>query len=459
MGNIKTTNLNIIIVGCGKVGAALVEQLIREGHDITVIDTDPNKIQEITGLYDVMGMTGNGASYNVQMEAGIENCDLIIAVTGSDELNLLCCTVAKQVGDCAAIARVRNPDYSKESGYLREKLGLAMILNPDLEAANEAVRILSLPTALQVESFAHGLAELISFTVPEGNMLDGMSLIELSSKVPSDILVCAVERDYEVHIPSGNFVLKSGDVVSFTSSRPAAKKFLKQVGFVVNQAKSVMIIGGGKTAYYLAKQLLGSGVSVKIIESDRARCEELSVLLPKAIVIHGDGTNEDLLHEEGIASMGGFVPLTGIDEENIVLTLFANRVSKAKVITKIDRITFKKVISSLNLGSVIYPHYITSEAIIAYVRAKKDSVGSNIETLNHMFDQRVEAIEFRVDKPCAVTDIPLKSLQLKRELLIACINRRGSIIIPSGQDCIRVGDTVIIVTTHTGFNDIENILR
>ncbi|MBE6728367.1 MAG: Trk system potassium transporter TrkA [Ruminococcaceae bacterium] len=459
MGNTKKTSLNIIIVGCGKVGVALVEQLIREGHDITVIDSDSQRIQEITSTYDIMGMAGNGASYSVQMEAGIEDCDLLIAVTGSDELNLLCCTVAKRVGDCAAIARVRNPDYSKESGYLREKLGLALIINPDLEAAKEAARILSLPTALNVDSFAHGLAELISFTIPEDNMLNGMSLIELSSKVPSDILICAVERGEEVHIPSGNFILRSGDNVSFTATRATARKFLKQVGFVVNQAKSVMIIGGGKTAYYLAKQLLNSGVAVKIIESDRARCEELSILLPKAVIINGDGTNEDLLHEEGIANMGGFVPLTGIDEENIVLTLFANRVSKAKVITKIDRITFKKVISSLNLGSVMYPHYITSEAIIAYVRAKKDSMGSNIETLNHMFDQRVEAIEFRVDERCAVTDIPLKNLELKKELLIACINRKGAIIIPSGQDCIKVGDTVIIVTAHTGFNDIENILR
>ncbi len=459
MSNQKTNSLNIIIVGCGKIGAALVEELTNEGHDITVIDSDPDKVQQITVTYDVMGMVGNGASYSVQMEAGIKDCDLIIAVTGSDELNLLCCTVAKRVGDCAAIARVRNPDYSKEAGYLREKLGLAMILNPDLEAAKEAARILSLPTALHVDSMAHGLAELISFTVPKGNTLDGITLAELSSKVFSDILVCAVERDEEVYIPDGNFEIKAGDTVSFTSSRASARKFLKHIGFVVNHAKNVMIIGGGKTAYYLAKQLINTGISVKIIESNRERCEELSVLLPKAVIICGDGTNEDLLHEEGISDIGGFVPLTGIDEENIVLTLFANRVSNAKVITKIDRITFKKVISSLNLGSVMYPHYITSEAITAYVRAKKNSMGSNIETLNHLFDHRVEAIEFKISAKSQVTDVPLKDLKLKEELLIACINRNGSIIIPSGQDSIKVGDTVIIVTKHSGFNDIENILR
>lgn len=459
MSNNQKKGLSIIIVGCGKVGTALTEQLIREGHDITVIDEDSRKIQEITDQYDVMGLCGNGASYSMQMEAGINDADLLIAVTGSDELNLLCCTVAKRVGDCAAIARVRNPDYSTEVGYLREKLGLAMIINPDLEAAKEAARVLSLPTALEVDSFAHGQAELISFTVPQGNMLDGMEIAELGKNIPTDILICVVERLGEIYIPSGNFTLQAGDNISFAATRPTARKFLRQIGFDVDQVKSVMIIGGGKTSYYLAKMLLNSGVSVKIIELDPERCEELSVLLPRAVIINGDGSSEELLREEGITSVGGFVPLTGIDEENVMLTLFASRVSKAKVITKIDRINFKSVISSLNLGSVIYPRYITSEAIIAYVRAKKDSMGSNIETLYHMFDHRVEAIEFRAETNSKVLDIPLKDLPIREGILIACINRKGKIIIPSGQDCIRSGDTVIIVSRHAGFDELNNILR
>ena len=459
MSNNQKKGLSIIIVGCGKVGTALTEQLIREGHDITVIDEDSRKIQEITDQYDVMGLCGNGASYSMQMEAGINDADLLIAVTGSDELNLLCCTVAKRVGDCAAIARVRNPDYSTEVGYLREKLGLAMIINPDLEAAKEAARVLSLPTALEVDSFAHGQAELISFTVPQGNMLDGMEIAELGKNIPTDILICVVERSGEVYIPSGNFTLQAGDNISFAATRSTARKFLRQIGFDVDQVKSVMIIGGGKTSYYLAKMLLNSGVSVKIIELDPERCEELSVLLPRAVIINGDGSSEELLREEGITSVGGFVPLTGIDEENVMLTLFASRVSKAKVITKIDRINFKSVISSLNLGSVIYPRYITSEAIIAYVRAKKDSMGSNIETLYHMFDHRVEAIEFRAETNSKVLDIPLKDLPIREGILIACINRKGKIIIPSGQDCIHSGDTVIIVSRHAGFDELNNILR
>lgn len=451
--------LNIIIVGCGKVGATLIEQLSKEGHDITIIDKNAQKIQAMTDLYDVMGLVGNGASYNVQMEAGIDNTDLIIAVTDSDELNLLCCTVAKRVGDCAAIARVRTPDYSKEVGYLREKLGLAMIINPELEAAKEASRILYLPTTLEVNSFAHGQAELIKFKIPENNVLDGITIAHLGKNIDiTNILICAIERDGEVYIPSGDFQMEKDDIISFVASRQNARSFLSDIGFKTNQVKTAMIIGGGKAAYYLAHQLLHMGISVKIIESDRARCEELSILLPKAIIINGDGTDEELLKEEGIEYVESFIPLTGIDEENILLTLHARQVSNAKVITKINRINFKNVISQLDLGSVIYPRYITSEAIIAYVRAKKDSMNSNIETLYHMFDYRAEAIEFRVYQESDVTNVPLADLSLKKNLLISFINRNGSIIIPSGQDCIKIGDTVMIVTTHTGFHDIQDIL-
>ena len=451
--------LNIIIVGCGKVGATLIQQLGKEGHDITIIDKSAEKIQAMTNLYDVMGIVGNGASYSVQMEAGIENTDLLIAVTDSDELNLLCCTVAKRVGDCAAIARVRTPDYSKEVTYLREKLGLAMIINPELEAAKEAARILYLPTALEVNSFAHGQAEMIKFKVPEGNILDGMEISYLGQKIAPNILICAVDRDGEVYIPSGDFRMATGDIISFAASHKVAKDFLEDIGFKTNQVKNTLIIGGGKAAYYLAQELINTGIQVKIIERDKARCEELSVLLPKAVIINGDGTDEELLKEEGIEYMESFVPLTGMDEENIMLTLHARQVSNAKVITKINRIPFKNVINQLDLGSLIYPRFITSEAIIAYVRAKKNSMNSNIETLYHMFDYRAEAIEFRVDEESAVTNISLAELSLKKNLLIAFINRNGSIIIPSGQDCIKVGDTVMIVTTHTGFNDIQDILR
>ncbi len=450
--------LNIIIVGCGKVGAALTEQLIKEGHDITLIDKNAGRLQEIANYYDVMGIVGNGASYNIQLEAGIEKADLIIAVTSSDELNVLCCTIAKQAGDCAAIARICSPDYNQDAGYLREKLGLTMIINPDLEMARETARILFLPTALEVNSFAHGQAEMIKCQLPPDNILAGMSIADLGKNISSEILICVVDRDGEVYIPDGSFVLEENDTISFVSSRRSIRSFLHKIGFQTKQVKDTLIVGGGKSSYYLAHQLLQMGIDVKIIEKKVSRCEELSILLPEAIIINGDGTDQDLLKEEGLEQAKSFVPLTGIDEENVMLTLYAKQVSNAKVITKINRMTFKNVIGNLNLGSVIYPRMITSEAIIAFVRAKKNSMNSNIETLYHLFDSRVEAIEFMVDEASEVTGQPLMNLDLKKNLLVACIYRNGIAKIPSGQDNIQVGDTVIIVTTHTGFDKLTDIL-
>lgn len=286
-----------------------------------------------------------------------------------------------------------------------------------------------------------------------------MTLVNFGQKTNADVLICAIERNGEVYIPSGDFKMQKGDVVSFVATRKTAKTFLENSGFQTSRVKDTMIIGGSRAAYYLAEQLLHMGISVKIIENDRARCEVLSTILPKAIIINGDGTDQELLKEEGIIYAESFVPLTGIDEENILLTLYARQVSNAKVVTKINHINFKDVISRLDLDSVIYPRYITSEAIIAYVRAKKASINSNVETLYHMFDYKAEAIEFRVNEESNVTNIPLMDLSLKKNLLISFIGRNGSIIIPSGKDCIKAGDTVMIVTTHTGFNDIQDILE
>ena len=452
--------LNIIIVGCGKVGASLTEQLYKEGHDITLVDRSSDRLQALTDMYDVMGIVGNGASYKIQREAGIDNADLMIAVTDSDELNLLCCTVAKRVGDCAAIARVRTPDYSDEASYLKEKLGLAMIINPEMEAANEITHVLSLPAALGVNSFAHGQAQMIRFKIPENNRLDGQKVMAMARNISGDVLVCAVEREKQVFIPDGNFELHQGDVVSFIAASKAAKEFFERIGMPNKPVHNTMIIGGGKAAYHLGKMLLDMGIEVKIIEMDRKRCRELSVLLPQATIINGDGTDEELLKEEEIAYVDSLVPLTGIDEENVLLALHAREVSDAKVITKVNRNAFHNLIDKLDLGSVIYPKYITAEAIVAYVRAKQASMdSSNVETIYHMFDSRAEAIEFNVSASSRVTDVPLKDLNTKDNLLIACINRYGKIIIPGGMDCIQAGDTVVIVTTHTGFQNIEDILR
>ncbi len=451
-------SLNIIIVGAGKVGGALTEQLSKEGHDITVIDKDRSRLDELQNKYDVMSVVGNGASYSTLMNANLENADLVIAVTGSDELNLLCCTVAKRTGDCAAIARVRTPDYSEDVSYLQEKLGLAMIINPELESANEIARNLTLPAAVGVNPFSQGKVEMIRVRIPRGNMTIGKPLSELS-KITQKMLICAIERGGDVIIPSGKTIIEEGDTISFIAESMQARSFMDKIDIRSEQIRDALIVGGGRAAYYLSKQLIEAGIKVTIIEKLYSRCVELSRLLPEAVIINGDGTNPELLEEYGIEDVDAFVAVTGVDEENVMLTLHARMVSKAKVITKISHTHFDKVMDNLHLESVVYPKFITSEAIVAYVRARKNSLGSNIETLYRLFDNRVEAVEFYIEHESRVTGTPLKNLKLKDNLLITCINRGGEIILPRGNDEIEVGDRVIVVTTHTGLQDIEDILR
>ena len=451
--------LSVIIVGCGKVGHTLTERLVHEGHDITIVDTNARVIQDTTEVFDVMGIHGNGASLSVLEEAGIEQADIIIAVTGSDELNLLCCTIAKKVGgDISAIARVRNPDYADELVYLRQQLGLSMIINPELEAARQISRVLSRPNALTVSSFARGHAELLSFRIPAGNILCGKRIMELDAIFGFGYLVCAVDHAGQVFIPGGSFELREGDDITILANTRDGHRVFQSLGMDSRAVSSCMIIGGGKSSYYLAKLLLSHHMDVKIIEQNRVRCEELTTLLPQATVICGDGGDEALLREEGIDSVEAFVPLTGLDEENILLTLYAKRMPGMKTITKINRITFNDVIEGLDLGSVVYPKYITSETITAYVRAKQNTIGSNVETLYHLFEGKVEALEFHVEEGAPVVGVPLMKLKKKDNLLIACIGRKGKIIFPRGQDAIEAGDNVIIVTTHTGFRDISDIL-
>lgn len=458
-GTNDKNGLKILIVGAGKVGTILVEQLALEGHDITIVDIDSAKISMLTNVYDAMGIVGNGASYSTLLEAGIEKADLIIAVTGSDELNLLCCVVAKRAAKVSAIARVRTPDYGREVDYFCEKLGLAMIINPDFEAARLIARSLSIPTALEVMSFAHGKVDMVKVGVPEGISLCNESIASLGkAKIIEKIVICAVVRDGEIIIPDGKFVIKAGDVLSFAAAPRDARAFLKKVGYNTSQVKDSLIVGGGRAGYYLAKQLIKSGISVRLIEVDEKRCNELSELLPEATIIHGDGTSEDLLKEEGLETVDAFIPMVGIDEENVLAALHAKQVSDARVVTRITRNNYKAVVDGLDLGSVVYPKYITSEAIIAYVRAKKNSMNCDIETLYYMFEQKAEAIEFKIESAPGVVDIPLSELKLKQNLLIAFIYRKGKAIIPKGQDCIKTGDTVMIVTSHKGFHDIQDIL-
>ncbi|MCR5398580.1 MAG: Trk system potassium transporter TrkA [Lachnospiraceae bacterium] len=456
--NNKKSGMNIIIVGCGKVGSALVERLAGEGHNITLIDKDAAKIQAVTNMYDVMGLVGNGGSYGVQVEAGIDTADLFIAVTDSDELNLLCCTVAKREGKCVTIARVHTPEYSKEAGFLKEKLGLEMIINPEYEAAKVMSRTLSLPMAEEVSSFAHGQVEMIKIRIPEGNTLDGMKIKDLGRDVTTNVVICAVEREGEVFIPSGMFILRAGDLISFVATRKDARGFLKKIGLKTGQIRDALIVGGGKDAYYLAEQLIRAGIEVSIIERNADKCEALSIMLPKAVIINDDGTNEEVLKEAGLHNIQAFIPLTGIDEENIILSLYAKRMSEAKVITRVSRNNFKSIVNTMDLGSVIFPKYVISDAIVAYVRARMNSMDCNIETLYHIFGSRAEAIEFMVENESAVTGKKLSDMKFKNNLRIAYIRRKNNIIFPGGDDEIHVGDSVMVVTTNTGFQDIQDIL-
>lgn len=452
--------MKIIIVGCGKVGTTLAEQLNRENHDITLIDTNEEAIQNISNSADVMGVTGNGAVYQVQMEAGIQDADLLIATTNSDELNMLCCLIAKKAGNCHTIARIRNPEYSSEIRYIREELNLSLAINPELAAAREIARLLRFPSAIKIEPFAKGRIELLKFLIPEHSLLNDMRVMDVVNRLKSNVLICVVERGNDVVIPDGNFVMKKGDKISFIASHQESADFFKKAGVDNNIVKSAMFVGGGKLTHYLCRLLEDTKIKIKIIERDEERCRQLSELLPKAMIIHGDGTDEQLLLEEGIRQTEAFASLTGFDEENIMLSLYASNQSKAKLITKVNKIAFENVINSLNLGSLIQPKMLTAEIILQYVRAMQNSMGSsNIETLYKIAADKAEALEFRVKEGSPILGIPLEKLKLIDNLLVACINRGGTIITPRGKDTVEAGDTVIVVTTHTGLNDLTDILR
>ena len=451
--------MKIIIVGCGKVGATLAEQLNNEHHDIMLIDKSADVINSITERIDVMGVVGNGAVYKVQMEAGIQETDLLIATTNSDELNMLCCLIAKKAGDCHTIARIRNPEYHSEINYIREELGLSLAINPEMAAAMEIARLLRFPSAIKIDTFAKGRIEILKFLVPDHSILHNMKVREVLSKLHCNVLICAIEHGSEVIIPSGDSVMVAGDKISFIASPAEANEFFKQAGIDNNTIRTAMFVGGGKITYYVAKLLESTKINVKILEQNMERCNELSELLPKAMVIHGDASNQELLLQEGIGQIDAFASLTGFDEENIMLSLYAASQSKAKLITKVNRIAFENVIDSMNLGSVIYPKLITSETILQYVRAMQNSMGSNVETLYKIVADRAEALEFRVANEPSIVGISLEKLELKNNLLVAFINRNGKFISPRGKDTLEEGDRVIVVTTVTGLNDLKDILR
>ncbi len=452
--------MNIIIVGCGKVGLTLADQLCQENHTITLVDLDQDRLYDAVNTMDVQGVMGNGTSLSTLTEAGIADADLLIAVTDQDELNMLSCLIGRKAGGCQTIARVRNPSYYTDVNYIKEELGLAMVINPEMAAAQDIFRLLQIPAALDVDTFDKGKVNMIRFRLGPQSPLCGKNMMAVNNLLGGKMLVCIRERDGEIVIPKGATDLQAGDVISGVIPMNEIGTVLLRLGEAKKPIRSVMISGGGNISVYLATMLDKAGIKVKIIEASAQRCEELAEHLPRASIIHGESIDKDLLLEEGLREAEAYACLTGLDEENIMLALYADKVSEAKVITKIGRIDFEEVISGLPLGSVVYPKNITAETIVRYVRAMENASGNNVETLYRIMDGRVEALEFVVHPGTkGIVGIPLRDLALKDNLLLASINRNGKVITPTGQDTIQIGDILIVVTTHKGIRNLGDIVR
>lgn len=451
-------SLKIIIVGCGKIGETLAEQLAGQGNDITVIDVSREKVKEVCASCDCMGVVGNGATHAVQEKAGIKDADLFIAVTGSDELNILCCLIAKKASECQTIARVKNPEYSSETSYLKDELGLAMVINPQYAAAEEIRRVLRFPCAMNIDTFAGGRVELVKFRLPEGSRLVGMSVREVVSSLKCDVLICTVERGDNAYIARADLTFESKDIISLVATPNNAAKFFSKIGYKTHSVKDAIIAGGGETGKYLCKLLREDGISVKIIEKNEEVCENLCSMFPDVTVIHGNAGDQETLIEEGIEKAGAFIALTNLDEENILISLFAKSVGRGKFVTKVNRSDFSSVVKHLDLDSIIYPKDITSDLIIRYARAMKNTRGSNVETLYNIIQNKVEASEFIVKENSPIAGTPLAELKFKRNVLIAAILRKNRVIIPRGADMILPRDRVVIVSGILAMHDISDVL-
>jgi len=451
--------MNIIIVGCGQVGQTLAEQLIAGGDNVTVIDTVYENVKTLTDRVDALGIVGNGASHTTLTEAGVAKADLLIAVTDSDELNLLCCTVAKKSSECRVIARVRNYEYSSESTFLKTELGLAMVINPESVAAEEIARVLRFPSAISIETFGKGKVELIKFRLPEDSPLVGMSVKEIIIKYKLDILFATIERGDKAQIVNGNSVFEARDIVSVITSNEAAQDFFKLIGYKTQSVKSAIIAGSGEITRYLCSMFKKSKLSLKIIEKDAEMCRAISEEFPHVTVVNDNPANQDVLVGEGIAKTGAFIALAEADEENILLSLYAKARTKSKVVTKIKRLDYDDIINRLDLDTVIYPRNIVADMIVRYVRSIKNTRGSNMETLYNIVKGEVEASEFMIRKNCAIIGIPLSKLKFKKNVLVAAIIRDGKLIIPRGYDTMEIGDAVVIVSKVTGLHDVTDILE
>lgn len=451
--------MKIVIIGDGKVGYKLAKQLSVENYDVVMIDSNERKLKYAMDRLDIACVTGDAADAEIQKEADVPHADLVIACTSADECNMLSCLIARRLGARHTIARVRNPIYFKQIGLLKEDLHLSMAVNPELIVADEISRLLLFPDASKIETFARGKVELIEYPVMEDSKLLGITLAEMYARFQIKLLVCAVEHSGDVLIPDGYYRICKGDRLHIAVSHFEMERFFRMFGKHRGKIRKVIICGGGRVAYYLSVQLCKLGMQIKIIEKDVKRCEELCELLPKATIINGDATDHDLLIEEGIEDTDAFVGLTGMDEENIITALFARSQGASKIIAKINEDRRARMVEDFGIDSIVSAKTATADAILSYVRARNNSQGSaNVETLYQLVDEKVEALEFIIRSESRYTGVPLKDLALKSNNLIACIARKRQIIIPDGDDCIEVGDSVIVVTMDSHIEDLEDIL-
>ena len=453
--------MQIVIVGLGKVGRALTEQLTAEGHDIVAIDCDAGRTEDIMNVYDVRGVAGNGACYDVQQEAFETGADLLIATTSSDEINMLACLVAKKIGTRHTIARIRDPEYERQLRIMRGELGLSMIINPEKATAREIARVLRFPSAIKLERFCRGRFELIEYRLNPGNPLIGMALSDLYRNIHVKILICAVARGRDIVIPGGSFTLQEGDKIYLTATPRDLGDFFRRLGIFKARANNVMVVGASSMAYYLIKELRDIRMHITVIDSSAERCRLMSERLPGVLVIHGDAADSELLNEEGLADMDAFVALTGLDETNIILSMYAAQGDRCKVVAKVNRPSFAELATANGmLDSVVSTATVTSETILQYVRAMQNSLGSNIKALHRVVGGRVEALEFIVPGKAPYVNIPLKDLPIRQEVLLAGIVRQnGQAIIPSGSDTLQPGDDVVVITTGARINDLRDILQ
>lgn len=451
--------MDIVIIGGGKVGFTLAEQLSKENHNITVIDTDTPVLGRIVEVLDVIGIYGNGASYQVQKEAGMDKADLMIAVTSSDELNMICCLLAHKLGAAHTIARIRNPEYWEQLNILKKELGLSMAINPERAAAMEIARLISFPYAISTSSFARGRVSVVEMRIASESHLAHCAVHDIHRRFFEGILICAVDRGGELFIPRGDFILRPEDKIYVSGNHEKIAFFLRRIDIRSIKVKDMMMIGGSRIAFYLGQLMESMDISVRIIERQRARCEFLSQALPTALIIEGDGTAQDLLSEEGLTDMDALVALTDIDEENLIISMYAAKIGVSKTIAKINRLDYLDILEASGIDSVVSPKYITAYQILQYVRAIGNAEGSRVRALYRIAGGKAEIVEFHAGPHTRHLGQKLVDIDFKDNTLIGAIVREGNLIIPHGQDVILDGDSVIAVTAHAGFDDINDLFR